>query len=173
MVRNSYDGVLEDWKVQLIRQRARRKGFRNQDLDDALQQSVLAVLGFHFEEARSNGAAETTVLTAIVDRQLAMIRRCAARERRRIQCTADSRHATYELTSNVEMVTAVRRALTAASPLERQVCTLLSDGHSTNDIAERYGLSWHTVAAAVQRIRRQFERCGLDKLLASDGEDDR
>lgn len=171
MVKNSYEGVLEGWKVELIRQRALRSGFRSQDLDDVVQQSVLVVMGFRFDEARSNGAAEATVLTAIVDRQLRMIRRCAMRERRRIERTANSVHTTYELAFHQEVVSAVRCALAGASPLDRRVCSLLADGHSTNDIAERFGMSWHTIDAAVRRIRRRFERCGLKKFLASDAGD--
>ncbi len=171
MVRNSYAGVLEEWKVALIRRRAQRKGFRSQDLDDAIQQAVLVVMEFRFDESRSNGASEATVLTAIVDRQLAMIRRGAERERQRMETFATSCSATYELTYHDETISAVRQTLDGASPLERSVCALLADGHSTNDIAGRFGLSWHTVDAAVRRIRRLFKRNGLDRLLVSAAEE--
>ena len=46
MLTNSYEGVLENWKVRLICQRARRMGFRGFELDDVQQQVALALLDF-------------------------------------------------------------------------------------------------------------------------------
>jgi len=161
MVTNTYAGLLEDWKVRLIRRRARRRGFRGQDMDDAIQQVVIAFLDFRYDESRSNGASETTVLTAIIDRQLAMIRRGEARERQRIEQVATSRDASYEPTNNDEIVHAVRAAVGQLSSFDRSVCDLLVDGHSTNEIAEEYGVSWHTANAAIERIRRHLELSGL------------
>lgn len=69
MFDNSYDGVLDDWKLKLITRRARRMGFRDFELDDAQQQTVLALLHFRFDPARANGACESTAVTAVIDRQ--------------------------------------------------------------------------------------------------------
>ena len=75
MVGNTYEEVLDDWKVRLISRRAKQRGFRGQDLDDAIQRCAIAVMGFQFDASRSNGATESTVLTAVVDRQLLALRR--------------------------------------------------------------------------------------------------
>lgn len=166
MVTNTYSGLLEDWKVRLIRRRARRRGFRGQDMDDAVQQVVIAFLDFRYDESRSNGASETTVLTAIIDRQLAMIRRGEARERQRIEQVATSRDASYEPSNNEEVVHVVRAAIGQLSSFDRGVCDLLVDGHSTNEVAEEYGISWHTANAAVERIRRHLERSGVANFVA-------
>ncbi len=165
MVTNTYAGLLEDWKVRLIHHRARRRGFRGQDMDDAVQQVVIAFLDFRYDESRSNGASEKTVLTAIIDRQLAMLRRSEARERQRIERVGMSRDAIYEPSSNVEIVHVVRTAVGQLSSFERSVCDLLIDGNSTNEIAEEYGVSWHTANAAIERIRRHLQRCGLAEVV--------
>ena len=67
---NHYEPVLQKWQSDLIIARARRMGFRGHDLLDAQQEVALAVMLFRFDLAKSNGAAETTALTALIDRQL-------------------------------------------------------------------------------------------------------
>ena len=75
MYRNSYDGVLEPWKLELINRRTRQRGLRDDDFLDMQQLLVLEVLKFEFDPDKSNGATETTALTALIDRRLAMMRR--------------------------------------------------------------------------------------------------
>jgi hypothetical protein len=75
MYRNQYDSVIDKSKLAWINSRARRMGFRRQDLDDVQQQVSIALLQFNFDEARSNGASERTAITAVIDRQLRKIRR--------------------------------------------------------------------------------------------------
>ncbi len=75
MFKNNYASVIEKWKVDLIVSRARRLGFRRQDLDDAQQQIVVELLSFEFDPTRSNGATEETAVTALIDHQLLSLRR--------------------------------------------------------------------------------------------------
>lgn len=170
MVKNTYEGVLEEWQVELIRTRARRRGVRGQDLDDAVQQVAIAVTRCPFDQSRSSGASETTVLTAIADRQLAMMWRRETRERQRIEAVAVSRDATYQQTSSTEVVALVQRAVGELRSSDRRICGLLADGHSTNEIAEQCGVSWHTADAAIKRIRHHLANCGLAEFVAKDKE---
>jgi hypothetical protein len=75
MFQNDYGEVVEKWKVALILRRAIRMGFRRHDLEDVQQQVVVELLAFTFDPAKSNGASETTVITALIDNTLKTIRR--------------------------------------------------------------------------------------------------
>jgi hypothetical protein len=57
-----------DDKLNLIKSRARLLGFRRHDLEDAVQEVMLAVLEFEYAPEKSNGATETTALTTVIDR---------------------------------------------------------------------------------------------------------
>ncbi len=65
MNRHAYEGVVDHWKVDLIRTRARRLGVRRHDLEDAQQEIALDVQKFHFKSAKSNGACERTAHPAL------------------------------------------------------------------------------------------------------------
>ena len=79
MDRPEYDDLVEPWKVALLVARAVRMGFAGEDLKDALQDIMPIVVAFKFELAKSNGAKESTALTALIDNQLRMILRKRAR----------------------------------------------------------------------------------------------
>lgn len=166
MLTNSYEGVLENWKVRLICQRARRMGFRGFDLDDVQQQVALALLDFCFDETKSNGANEATALTAVIDRQLAMIRRSEGREEQRREIAKRRCERYYDLTET-ELSLDVENAIRSLSELDQQVCRGLSMGNSMNQIAGSLGISWHTVRDRVEAIRRHFEQLGLEESCLS------
>jgi len=63
---NRYNGVLEGWKVLLIRARARRLKFRGQDLDEAVQEVALALIDFRFDSAHPSQASEQTASDAVM-----------------------------------------------------------------------------------------------------------
>ncbi len=75
----NYRRLVEQWKVELNERRARKKGFRPDEVDDVLQDVLPVVVAFRFEPERSNGATETTALVAVIDKRLAHIRRGHAR----------------------------------------------------------------------------------------------
>lgn len=126
-----------------------------------MQQVAIALIDFRFDDTRSNGASKTTVLTAIVDRQLAMLRRSEIRQRQRVERFASNCELSYEPTQRSDAVDAVRSAIRDLSATDRRICGLLIDGHSTNEIAARCDVSWHTANSAIERIRRHLEQCGL------------
>jgi DNA-directed RNA polymerase specialized sigma24 family protein len=163
MVRNTYKGLLEDWKVRLIRQRARRRGFRGQDLEDAVQQAAIAVLGFRYDEAKSNGAAESTVLTAIVDHQLFSMRRSQSRRAHHLEKYASGACDEYEVVPGLELSLDVQQVVDSLPPLARQVCLRLCAGASAGAVARELGTSWHTVKRQAAIIRQRFEAAGFGR----------
>lgn len=167
MFDNRYDGVLEKWKLRLICRRARRMGFRGFDLDDVQQQVVLALLDFQFDAAKSNGASEMTAITAVIDRQLAMIRRSESRARQRLEIAKDGYEEGYEA-ADVALSLDVESVVQSLPELDRQICRGLSLGHSVNQLADSLGVGWHAVRNRVDAIRRHFEEHGLPEPFISD-----
>lgn len=172
MFKNSYTGVIESWKVDLIIRRAKRWRLAGNDLDDVLQETVLSLLNFNYNQHRSNGASERTAVTAVVDRRLAMYHRSKSRHCRR---TARFRDAVVTLNGWVRtspiapskeidlgLQLDVQSAMDEMSPRARQVCIALSEGYSINEIAKTLEISWRAVSREVGCIRQRLHRSGRD-----------
>jgi len=178
MHQNEYADTAERWKVALLVRRAKRMGFRRDELDDVQQTVVLKMADFKFDPEKANGASETTALTGMIDRQLRTMRRAKLRYRRRLDqmraesgC-ADDQHATNEeLQPSYEEPTAlvcdVREAVAGLGPRDRQLCTALAAGQSVDEIAKGLGCGWHTVQRRIARIREHFCRIGLDDWIGN------
>ncbi len=161
MERLDYDGVVEPWKVALIVARAKRMGFRRDEIHDVQQQMILDVVGFRFDPARSNGAQESTALQALIDNQLKKMCRTTARHRARMDRL--SREPIPEVYfPEHERALEVRTAVAALPEREQAVCRALVEGYSKPDIAGKLGCGWHTVDRIVRHIRQRFEENGLD-----------
>ena len=170
-MRNSYEGVLDDWKVDLIRQRAKQHRVRLQDLPDIEQEVVLTLLALDYDAENEARASERTFLTEVIDRRLYALLRKERRYRDRVgdegddglpeRCEPDGRLKQSDLVDDVQ------RALAAFNTTDRSICTLLSDGASVRAIAEQLGLGWHTVRRRIQSIREQLQNRGLDGWLLS------
>lgn len=157
----SYDGLVEQWKVDLIVRRARRMGFRRDELPDIQQEIVMDVLEFRYDPARSNGAKERTVLQTLIDNCLRHIKRTAMRDRAKVERFRDRVEETYDATEQ-ELALDVRDAVADLPPRERDVCRALADGCSRHEIARQLGCGWHTVDRLIRRIRDHFQKIGLD-----------
>jgi hypothetical protein len=166
MKENAYDGLLEQWKVELIVRRAQRKCFRPDEVDDLLQEIVPIIVGFSFDESKSNGATEATVLTALIDRRLLHIRRCIARRekhhenyRQTYGPREGSKPAEPAVLDHIEK-TGMRLDLwdmvNSSSRLERIVCKALSRGVPRSGIARRLRLSSYEIERIIDRIRDRF-----------------
>ncbi len=173
MYRNDYAEAIEKWKVDLIVSRAKRLGFRPEDLEDAQQQIVLTLLSFEFDAERSNGASERTVVTSIIDHQLLALLRARRRYKNRVTNDDEIRSDDPSLACEwrdgyrLTMASDVNTAMSRLSPTSRQVCELLAEGHSSHQVAQRLGIGWHTVQEHIRSIRRCFERSGIDHLVTS------
>ena len=168
MFKNDYGVVIEKWKVDLIVSRARRFGFRRQDLEDAQQQIVWVLLGFEFDPARSNGATEETVVTALIDNQLLTLRRTRQRYQRHVSGNdgdlSDDNALATECLAAKQFTAAsdVATVMAHLSPAARQVCSSLANGFSLNEISQQQGVGWHTVERQIRGIRHRFEELGID-----------
>lgn len=160
MKRFCYEGVLEGWKVKLALQRARRMGFRDDELDDVIQELVLKLVDVEYDANHANGATERTMLTSVIDRQLCKMRRSAARRQELEEQVAISADATYD-DSGVQLRMDVETVLGMVDDEQRRVCDLLSQGCSKSAIAKELGCGWHTVDRIVRDIRRKFEAHGF------------
>lgn len=178
MYGNSYEGVIEQWKLDLITGRARRWGVRRQDLEDAQQQLVLELVAFVYDPIRSNGATETTALVAVIDRRLAMMCRREYRHRQRTerlkQSLKDAMTPGKDLSSapSDERLTClaidVREVVEDLPPLAQHICTALADGQSVNEIARRLGIGWRAVRQQMDAVRGYFQYVGLGSACGHD-----
>lgn len=163
-MQNSYAGVLEDWKVELISKRAKKKGFRGQDLLDAQQQIVFHLLKHPVDVDQLRTASEATMLAVIVDSQLAMLRRTETRHRRRVEDSLNQQgpnEALPSMANQCDLSLDVTDAVSELSGIEQTICHELAGGHSVNETATRLGLAWHTIRRHIKRVREHFERVGL------------
>ncbi|HPD13882.1 MAG TPA: hypothetical protein PLE19_02985 [Planctomycetota bacterium] len=171
-MRNDYGQLVEAWKVDLILDRARRKGFRPDELEDVQQDVIQAVMDFRFEPEKSNGATENTALTALIDKQLTFIQRGRARHHKHherfkeLMGVRDGQPVQDAMVESQERAVAlaldVRDAVARLTPQEQVICAALSRGENRFNIAKAIGVSRYELDRAIDRIREQFEKRGLD-----------
>ncbi len=157
-----YDGMVEDWKVELVVSRARRMGFREDELEDVQQEVVLDVARFRYNASRSNGATEKTALTALIDNRLNTLMRTERRYQSHVEQCASERRESYDPHPQADRIIDTASAVASLLPAERRVCQLLSEGASRHAIARTLGCGWHTVNGMVREIREKFKALGLD-----------
>ncbi|MBI1374089.1 MAG: helix-turn-helix domain-containing protein [Phycisphaera sp.] len=168
---NSYVGIVEPEVTRLIVSRARRLHISPDEIDD-LQQRIVPVLAeFKFDASRSNGASRTTVLTAVIDRQLLAHLRTTRRYAEHIErmgsryrALASGRpiwpnHVTQPEPVDLRMDLA--DVMQQLSQRDRVVCDGLSKGQTIKAIAERLGCGRDTINRAIARIRNIFTAAGL------------
>ena len=160
MKRFCYDGVLESWKVKLALQRARRMRFRDDELDNVIQELVLKMLDVEYDADHANGATERTMLTSVIDRQLCKMRRSEARRQDLEEQVAIPADATYD-DSDVQLRMDVETVLESVDDEQRRVCDLLSQGYSKAAIAKELDCGWHTIDRIIHDVRGRFESQGF------------
>jgi DNA-directed RNA polymerase specialized sigma24 family protein len=170
-MRNPYGELVEQWKVDLIVARARRQGVRRADLDDILQEVILAVIAFKYDKQKANGATETTALTALVDRKIAFIRRgeSRTREREKEYCGVKGfrgvrRVEDISTPSDEEgrsLALDVRAGCDILNPVEREICLAKSLGEPECLIADKLGISRYELDRIIDNIRERFRNWGL------------
>jgi len=171
---NGYQGLVERWKLDLIR--ARMRGFKipPHEEADVEQQLVLMVRRFRFEAGKSNGASERTVLSRVITNHLLSRKRAGKRARKRgrahrrhVKATAPvlQRRPVQAYDEDTPLRLDVRLALADLSPRERAICEGLARGHSRSRIARDVGSCYETVCRTIARLRRRFRRMGLDGWL--------
>jgi RNA polymerase sigma factor (sigma-70 family) len=185
MTSNDYGELIEQWKVDLIVERAKRRGFRTQHIDDAVQEIVLELLKFTFDVEKSNGAAEKTVVTSIVERRLKMMRRGERRYSRRIEAVRrqmgvnddsdepssrehlklDRAILKHDANDQASLKLDCAAAIGALPATTQTICRRLAAGHSLRELAAELGCDWHTAQKRVAAAREQLERMGMSVWL--------
>ncbi|MGE4157728.1 MAG: hypothetical protein AB7F75_01370 [Planctomycetota bacterium] len=162
------------WKTELAQRRARRRGFKGTELEDALQDISGSLIGFQFDPARSNGASESTALTALIDKQLSYFRRCRARRRRREDLYMEQLvHIRGREPLDENPVGDFARAMDVwdivnrLDPLMRQLCLALSRGDSVLQISKTLRMSRYHVDRLIEELRDQFPDWSLDTGLGA------
>ena len=156
--------------------RALKRGFRPEELDDVMQEILPEVLAFRFDSRKSNGATERTALTALVNNRLTFLQRCRARRLKTHERYLEAIGLTGD--KSVEQIAEdldpeagalaydVREAVAGLEPQEQAVCAALSRGDNRLGIARATGMTRCAVARMIERIRDRFEALGLDAWVA-------
>ncbi len=153
-------------KLELIRSRAVRLGLRRHDLEDAIQDAVLELLGFIPDPDKTNGACESTVLTTVIDRRLIKWLRSQNRhqeivERSWVMLPSEDELLTEGSVAASDTAMDVSDALANLSELEQRVAQMLSEGHAPYSIADELGVGRRAVNAAIEVIRERLSEAGF------------
>ena len=159
-----YQGLIEDWKVELITNRAYVYRFRPDEIPDVLQEIVPRLLNFKYDPDHEGGAAESTVLIAIVDNHLLNMKRSRLRYQGHLQRFGQER-VTESYDEPKELALDVKSVIAGLTEPEQIVCRGLAKGWSRYRIAKEMGYSWHRVNRIILGLRARFQELGLDKWL--------
>lgn len=175
MARNDYGDFIESWKVELIRIRARRFCFREDEMSDLEQLIVPQLAEVDFDPDAPGGASERTFVTSVIDRQLAKVKRDRGRDVRRVNYESlyidDKEALSPEELSSLSrshkhgLVLDVQRALAELPPEQRSICRALQDGLSQAEIARETGRSKTAICNEVRKLRETFEAWEFDEYL--------
>ena len=179
MERNEYGGLIARWKVDLIRARAKRLYFREDEIDDLEQVIVQQLIKVDFDPDVPGGASERTFVIAVIDRQLLKVKRNRQRDKRRAGFESASLDADPVFTEKAffalsrsekhELRMDVQQTLIGLTPTERAICEALSQGHSQAEIARTTGRSKAAICNEVKRLRSKFRKWGLGDYVDQDG----
>ena len=153
-------------KLDLIRSRAVRFGIKRHDLEDAVQDVIIDLLEFTPDPDKTNGATESTVLIAVIDRRLmewlrtqkryqGMLERCGAMLPSGDELAYDS---SVEASDTMMDVASL---LAELPEFEQQVGQLLTEGHNATSIARKLRVKRPAVCEAMNVIRERFTSAGL------------
>lgn len=155
-----YEGLIEKWKVDLIKSRARMMKFRKHELPDAMQEAVLEVLDFEYDPNNSAGAKESSALTAIIDRRLRKMQRAEIRYRKHVE--RKGRTMSMYSSEGVDVCGIdTKSVITELHPREQRICRMIAEGYKQDEIAEAVGCSERTVRRTLCRLRGRFAELGL------------
>ena len=162
--------TIDRWKLDLVRARAFRLGFRGADLEDAQQEVLQEIVLFHFQADHANGANEKTALVALIDRRLCMILRQRRRYQKRLDrlqqgIDPESLLVDAEQTDHAERTARrldIQKILAGFDPEDRALCSYLAAGESLYSIANRLQCSWHKVKRRIDHLRELLIETGVD-----------
>lgn len=163
----NYNGLIEDWKIELILARARYFGIQPHDLPDVQQNIVLDILSFEYDSNNKKGATEVTALTSLIDNKIIDMIRSRSRQR--------DNHAKFLLENGFTEADSycddaakewdITEAIEKLSPIQQIVCRLLMDGQSIRRISADLNCHHSVINGIIASIRAKFQKMGVDKWL--------
>jgi len=175
--RNDYGSLIARWKVDLIRSRARKFNFRNDEVPD-LEQTIVPELVKAPFDPNALDADERTFVIAVIDHQLMKVKRDRRRKVRQGDYESESleeiiftERASLALgrTEPHDLKLDVQQAMATLTPVQKEICQALAEGCTQAEIARRTGRSKAALCKAVKRLRNKFRECGLGEYV---GEND-
>ena len=154
-MKNCYKGLIEDWMFELIRNRAYRWKVNKNNIEDVMQECVMELINFKFDEEKSSGSRLKTVYTTIIDRKIFSTLRSDINYRRHSEafqkqfkedCDEGVCFKEIDLADSLENLT----------DREKEVCNLVVQGYSKNQIAEILGHSWATVDLSFRKAMKKI-----------------
>ncbi len=177
--------ILEPWKLDLIRQRAVRMLLQPADVDDAVQEIAIELFDFEWVFDPENPATEKTALTVVIDNKLKTLvtaERCFQRRmeyvrelQRSPQRSTRCPNGPYQepaYSESSSRAADVRDSMVSLDPPEREICQLLSEGHSIAEVAQSLGCSKTTVRLHLAKVRERFLELGINLWLLTESRDD-
>ena len=152
---------VEPWKLKMIARQARRFGFFGVDIDDAVQDTVLAVSEFKYDVKKAAGGSEEAIFCLLVNRVLSTLgHRRARREAKDDQISARVTPREQSPASHLRLdIESVAERLPAG---ERRIFDLVAKNVSRENIVARLKITRHAVDTGIKNIRRKMERAGLN-----------
>lgn len=163
---NTQNPLSIEEKLELIRSRAVRFGIKRHDLEDAVQDVILDLLEFTPDPEKTNGATESTILIAVIDRRLMewirtrtryqnMVERCGAMLPSEDELIVDGGYESSDLAMDVATI------LSQLSAFEQQVGRMLTEGHTVTSITRELKVGRQCVEDAVAVIRLRLVEEGI------------
>jgi RNA polymerase sigma factor (sigma-70 family) len=179
--RNDYGSLIAQWKVDLIRSRARKFFFRDDEVPDLEQIIVPEIINAPFDPS-APGASERTFVISVVDRQLLKVKRDRKRDVRRVNYESESldeivfterASSALERSEPHELRLDVQQVVAGLTPAQQAICQALAEGCSQADIARLIGRSKAAICVEVKRLREKFRAMGLGERAGEDSDQNR
>lgn len=168
---NRYEGAFEAWKARLAMARIKAMRFPRNDWPDLMQELAILIINFNYDPNHANGAKEQTALYAAINRHLLFLMRGRCRSRQRFErylrslgIHEDGSYLSPELCieMDIPLEMDVQRAVAGLSEFDQAVAKGLAAGMNRSEIARTLGCEWKTVNKAVGRIKKHFEKVGVN-----------
>ncbi len=171
--KNSYGELIGQWKVKMITTRAKRYGFSESEIQDIEQRIVMELLKVNFDPGLIGGAAETTFVIEVIDRQIKKVLRDRYRDVRRANYEAGplddpiTEHTFFKMhrDERFELLIDLERAMAGLSAVEREICEGLMRGDTQAEIAKGKKRSKAAMSEAVKRLREKLRKWGIDEYI--------
>ncbi len=171
----SYGDLTEQWKVDLIIERAKSFGIPEHDWPDVQQTVILDILNFKYDINDPRKAKERTVLTTLIDNKITdILRKQSVYDKHEEEVVNEilrefgvdfngERSISYNEDHTLEFD--IQEAMAHMSGEEKAVCIGLMAGCSIREIAQKLYCRRQSVRHMIENIRRIFKELELDQWL--------